>query len=49
MKPCILLDEDVHFGLAHALRVRGFEALHAQELERKGRADEDQLEYAARQ
>lgn len=49
MKPSLLLDEDIHFDLAHALRVRGFDAVHTQELERKGRPDEDQLEYAASQ
>ena len=27
------LDEDVHSGLAHALRKRGYDVIHAQELD----------------
>jgi predicted nuclease of predicted toxin-antitoxin system len=33
------LDEDVHAELSHALRNRGFDVLHAQELKRKGKTD----------
>ena len=43
MKIQLFLDEDVHSGLAHALRKRGYDVLHAQELDRKGRSDLDQL------
>ena len=42
MKIELFLDEDVHSGLAHALRKRGYDAIHAQELERKGRSDNDE-------
>jgi predicted nuclease of predicted toxin-antitoxin system len=49
MKIELLIDEDVHSGLAHALRKRGYDAIHAQELERKGRSDSDQLLYAIKQ
>ena len=38
MKIELFLDEDVHSGLAHALRKRGYDATHAQELDRKGRS-----------
>ena len=46
MKIELFLDEDVHSGLAHALRKRGYDATHAQELDRKGRSDLDQLLFA---
>ena len=36
MKIELFLDEDVHSGLAHALRKRGYDAIHTQELDRKG-------------
>ena len=49
MKIELLLDEDVHSGLAHALRKRGYDAIHAQELDRKGRSDSDQLLFAIQQ
>ncbi len=49
MKIELLLDEDVHSGLAHALRKRGYDAIHAQELDRKGRSDADQLLFAIQQ
>jgi len=42
MKIQLLIDEDVHAGLAHALRKRGYDAIHAQELDGKGRSDSDQ-------
>ena len=34
MKIKLLLDEDVHSGLALALRKRGYDVVHAQELDR---------------
>ncbi len=43
MKIEVFLDEDVHSGLADALRRRGYDAVHAQELDRKGRSDSDHL------
>jgi predicted nuclease of predicted toxin-antitoxin system len=46
MKIELLLDEDVHSGLAHALRKRGYDVIHAQELDRKGKSDSDQLLFA---
>jgi hypothetical protein len=46
VKVRLLLDEDVHFSLAIALRKRGFEVLHVQELERKGMTDREQLNFA---
>jgi len=49
MKIELFLDEDVHSELALALRKRGYDAIHAQELERKGRSDSDQLEFAIQQ
>ncbi len=45
----LLLDEDVHFDLASALRKRGYDAIHIQEMDRKGYSDLDQLEYATSQ
>ena len=49
MKIELFLDEDVHSGLAHALRKRGYDAIHAQELDRKGRSDSDQFQFAIQQ
>jgi predicted nuclease of predicted toxin-antitoxin system len=46
LKVKLFLDEDVHAELAHALRNRGFDAVHAQELARKGKTDREQLDYA---
>lgn len=45
----LLLDEDVHFNLASALRKRGYDAIHVQELDRKGLSDREQLKYAVEQ
>lgn len=45
----LLIDEDVHSALSSALRKRGFDAIHVQELDRKGRSDNDQLAFASRQ
>ena len=49
MNLTLFLDEDVHSGLAHALRRRGYDVVHAQELERKGRSDADQLLFSIQQ
>lgn len=49
VKPRLFLDEDIHFGLAQALRNRGHDVVHAQDAERKGRSDREQLAYAAEQ
>lgn len=46
MKAKLLLDEDVHFGLASALRKRGYDVIHTQELDRKGQSDLNQLLFA---
>jgi predicted nuclease of predicted toxin-antitoxin system len=46
VKVKLLLDEDIHFSLAIALRKRGFDVLHVQELERKGMSDREQLNFA---
>jgi len=45
----LLLDEDVHSVLSSILRKRGFDSIHVQEIERKGRSDEEQLALACRQ
>jgi len=45
----LLLDEDVHAELAHILRQRGFDVLHAQELDRKGKTDREQLEFSTQE
>lgn len=42
----LFLDEDVHLVLSRMLQKRGFDVLHAQELDRKGRPDADQLAFA---
>jgi predicted nuclease of predicted toxin-antitoxin system len=46
MKVKLFLDEDVHAGLAIALRKRGYDVYHAQELDGKGRSDSEQLAFA---
>lgn len=46
MKPRLFLDEDVHVALALALRRRGYDVVHAQEVGRKGKSDPEQLSYA---
>ena len=46
MKIKLILDEDVHFAAALALRKRGYDVIHVQELSRKGRSDSEQLRYA---
>lgn len=49
MTPRLLLDEDIQAGLAEALRRRGLDAVHLQELKRKGLADAAVLTLAAEQ
>jgi hypothetical protein len=46
MKLKIILDEDIHYGLAPALRNRGYNVIHIQELNRKGMTDKEQIDYA---
>jgi len=46
MKLKLFLDEDIHMGLSHALRQRGFDVIHAQDLERKRKSDSEQLAFA---
>ena len=46
MKIKLLLDEDVHLSVAIALRKRGFDVVHVQEVGRKGKTDTEQLRYA---
>jgi predicted nuclease of predicted toxin-antitoxin system len=46
MKVQLFLDEDVHMALALALRRRGYDVVHAQEADRKGKSDAEQLAYA---
>jgi len=43
----LFLDEDVHAELSIALRKRGFDTIHAQEINRKGLTDLEQLTFAA--
>jgi len=49
MKLKLFLDEDIHTGLAHALRQRGFDVVHAQDLQRKGKIDSEQLAFAVQE
>lgn len=42
----LYLDEDVHASLSLIMRKRGFNVIHAQEIDRKGKKDIEQLEYA---
>lgn len=48
-KAKLFLDEDIHAVLGSILRKRGFDAKHAQELERKGKSDVEQLSYSVEQ
>ena len=48
-KPKIFVDEDVHDGLAAALRRAGFDAISAREAGRKEVPDPQQLEFAISQ
>jgi len=49
MKLKLFLDEDIQMGLSHALRQRGFDVVHAQDLKRKGKSDREQLEFAVQE
>jgi len=49
MKIKLFLDEDVQVALAQALRKRGYDVVHAQELNFKGKSDSAQLRYAVKQ
>ncbi|MBI2559710.1 MAG: DUF5615 family PIN-like protein, partial [Planctomycetes bacterium] len=43
MKIKLFLDEDVPLAVALALRKRGYDVVHVQELGRKGKPDSEQL------
>jgi len=49
MKLKLFLDEDIHTGLSHALRQRGYDVVHAQDLKRKGKSDDEQLAFAVQE
>jgi predicted nuclease of predicted toxin-antitoxin system len=49
MSLALLIDEDVHLELAEILRTRRIDALHIQELGRKGLSDDAQLSFAVSQ
>jgi hypothetical protein len=49
MKLKLFLDEDIHTGLSHALRQRGFDVVHAQDLKRKGKSDSEQMAFAVQE
>lgn len=48
-KAKLFLDEDVHLVLGSLLRKRGFDTEHAQELDKKGKSDVEQLAYSVEQ
>ena len=45
----LFCDEDTPVALAAALQKRGYDAVHVNDLKRKGKSDADQLHYAAAQ
>lgn len=45
----LLLDEDVHAVLSTILQKRGFDVVHAQDIDKKGSSDAEQLEYASQE
>lgn len=47
MKIALLCDEHIPYGIVTALRLRGEEITHVEELGRKGLSDAEHLEYAA--
>ncbi|MCK9365130.1 MAG: DUF5615 family PIN-like protein [Syntrophales bacterium] len=49
MKLKLFLDEAIHTGLSHALRQRGYDVVHAQDLKRKGKSDGEQLAFAVQE
>jgi predicted nuclease of predicted toxin-antitoxin system len=44
-----LLDEDIYLDCSKALKIKGIDAIHVQEAERKGYSDISQLEFAISQ
>ena len=46
MKIKLFLDEDIHLGVGMSLRKRGYDVVHVNEINRKGKSDVEQLEYA---
>ncbi len=44
----LYIDEDVRLMLAEILRNRGYNAAHVLELNREGKSDEEQFEYAVK-
>ena len=47
--PVLLLDEDVRVLLGEVLRQRGYDVIHVLEVDRGGKNDPEQLDYAASQ
>jgi predicted nuclease of predicted toxin-antitoxin system len=47
MKIALLCDEHIPYGIVTALRLRGEEITHVEELGRKGLSDSEHLEFAA--
>jgi predicted nuclease of predicted toxin-antitoxin system len=48
-KPRLYLNEDIHADLAVALRKRGFDVVHTQEIDMKGSADIEQMAWAVQE
>ncbi|MFH1194754.1 MAG: DUF5615 family PIN-like protein [bacterium] len=48
MKIKLLIDEDVHFALANAIRNRGYDALNIQEIDKKGITDAELFNEAVK-
>jgi predicted nuclease of predicted toxin-antitoxin system len=42
----LFLDEDVHLGVGMSLRKRGYDVVHVNDINRKGKSDVEQLRYA---
>lgn len=49
MKIKLFLDEDIHLSMVLALRKRGYNVVHVQELDRRGKSDMEQLRYAVKE
>jgi hypothetical protein len=47
--PVLLLDEDVRVLLGEVLRQRGYDVIHVLEVDRGGKNDPEQLDYAVSQ
>ena len=41
-----MLDEDIHLGVGIALRKRGYDVVHVNDISRKGKSDVEQFRYA---